>query len=205
MTPKTERAARTLHWLCIFSMLAVVAHLQFIHVDLGKLGLFAGPALGLLLVTLWTASSPVLVFDLATNRQRTSDKTRVFVTAGGCVVPLALALYVGFERGLSPMAVASIAITVACAARLSRGRTFASGVAHLVVFAPLVAALMAPLVLPQERAAGAFSGGIIGVLVGADLLDLYRPDEPGLPIRIIGSLNSLDAILLTGLFALLMT
>jgi uncharacterized membrane protein len=60
------------------------------------------------------------------------------------------------------------------------------------------------LILSRQHAAPlAYIGGSIGVLVGADLLNLGKLRELGAPIASIGGAGTFDGIFLTGVLAVL--
>lgn len=72
-------------------------------------------------------------------------------------------------------------------------------------FAPMTAVRVASSFVATERRATALVSGTVGVLVGADLLHLSDVGSLGSSSICIGGVDSLDAILLTGILALLLT
>ena len=62
---------------------------------------------------------------------------------------------------------------------------------------------MALILSRQQAAPLAYIGGSIGVLVGADLLNLGKLRELGAPIASIGGAGTFDGIFLTGVLAVL--
>ena len=60
------------------------------------------------------------------------------------------------------------------------------------------------MILSRQHAAPlAYIGGSIGVLIGADLLNLGKLRELGAPIASIGGAGTFDGIFLTGVLAVL--
>ncbi len=72
-------------------------------------------------------------------------------------------------------------------------------------FAPPLLAAGVALVLSRRFAAPiAYIGGSLGVLIGADLLNLGRLRSLGAPVASIGGAGTFDGIFLTGVIAVLL-
>jgi uncharacterized membrane protein len=71
--------------------------------------------------------------------------------------------------------------------------------------APLTAALSAVLLVGNGAAPVAFAGGVLGTLIGADLLHLREIEQMTPGVLSIGGAGVFDGIALCGLFALLLT
>jgi uncharacterized membrane protein len=69
----------------------------------------------------------------------------------------------------------------------------------------LVTVLVALALAPENAAPLAFAGGVLGVLVGADLFRLQDIRNMGVPIAAIGGAGTFDGIFLTGIIAVLLT
>lgn len=220
LTTKTMRWAR---WLALFGVFALLVRLDVIKIGFEKLGLSPWSATGLLLLVVVTRPLKIHIGDLTANRERLrrlpepvqkfmlqrqqgfADRTAVDMSIGGFFVPLVFVAYLAIVREL-PMAYTSLeTFFVMAVAHLSKGRRFSSGVDQSAVWAPLTAVLAASLFVATERGAAAFVSGTVGVLVGADLLHLNDIGGLGSSSICIGDVDSLDAILLTGILALLMT
>jgi uncharacterized membrane protein len=71
---------------------------------------------------------------------------------------------------------------------------------------PLVAALGAYLFCPAElRAPCAYIASTMGILIGADLLNLGKISHLGAPVASIGGAGTFDAIFLSGIIAVLLS
>lgn len=71
--------------------------------------------------------------------------------------------------------------------------------------APLTASLAALLIVDSGAAPVAFGGGVLGTLIGADLLHLREVERMTPGILSIGGAGVFDGIALCGLLALLLT
>jgi uncharacterized membrane protein len=69
---------------------------------------------------------------------------------------------------------------------------------------PLAAAITAAFISWQNTAPLAYAGGSLGVLIGADLLNLGKLQGLGAPVASIGGAGTFDGIFVTGLFAVLL-
>ena len=70
--------------------------------------------------------------------------------------------------------------------------------------APLTA-VIASVLISGNPASVAFAGGILGTLIGADLLHLHEIEQMGAGVVSIGGAGVFDGIALCGLLALLLT
>ena len=78
------------------------------------------------------------------------------------------------------------------------------GIGMPLFIAPLVAAATALFLDPANAAPLAFSSGVLGVLLGADVLRLSEIRKMGVPIASIGGAGTFDGIFLTGIIAVLL-
>ena len=125
------------------------------------------------------------------------------VNVGGAVIPTLLSFYLLtreqiFWRGL---------VAVACVAFIcNRLAEPVPGVGIAIpTFVPPIAAALVAIVLSWRNAAPlAYIGGSLGVLIGADLLNLDRIVGLGAPVAAIGGAGTFDGIFVTGLLAVLL-
>ena len=87
-----------------------------------------------------------------------------------------------------------------CSAQPVRG----VGIGLPIFVAPVVAAIVAALVSWRYAAPLAYAGGSLGVLIGADLLNLDQLQGLGLPVLSIGGAGTFDGIFVTGMMAVLL-
>jgi uncharacterized membrane protein len=122
-------------------------------------------------------------------------------------VPFALALYQLvriFNTDMILMAIIAIIINVIICYRLSEIKP---GVGIMLpVFVPgIIAALCGLILTPENPPAVAFSAGILGPLIGADLLRLPQIIRLSSGTASIGGAGTFDGIVISGFIALLLS
>lgn len=135
--------------------------------------------------------------------------TILAINVGGAIVPVLVSLYVMLVQ---PAAIVPAAIGVAIVAMVVH--RFARpvpgmGIATPMFIPPMVAALTA-LVLTGMMGGGAhvdavaFVSGVLGTLIGADLMNLNQLGSLGAPVASIGGAGTFDGVFLTGIVAVLL-
>jgi len=148
---------------------------------------------------------------LAPSWQRVRRETVIAVNVGGCVVPTLIAAWqLPFLAASGPALLAATALVsaaniTACyfAARPVPG----VGIMMPGLISPAVSLLFTWIVLPMdapERASVAFVAGILGPLVGADLLHLKEIEKVSTGLLSIGGAGTFDGIVLSGVLAALL-
>jgi len=128
--------------------------------------------------------------------------TVVAVNVGGAVVPVAVSLYLFAHGGLGLAALLAIGVVTAVVHLLARP---VAGVGVVVpgLLPPLVAATAALVLAGGAAPPVAYVAGVLGTLIGADLLNLHRVSRMGAPVVSIGGAGTFDGILLSGVIAVL--
>lgn len=138
-------------------------------------------------------------------RPEKTQTTTLAVNVGGALIPLGLSLYLisKMDFGLAlPILLVIVTVVVNRLARPVRG--LGIGVPGLVP--PLVAALGAYFLCPLElRAPCAYISSTMGILIGADLMNLRQMGQLGAPVASIGGAGTFDAIFLSGIIAVLLS
>jgi uncharacterized membrane protein len=137
--------------------------------------------------------------------QRVRRDTIIAVNVGGCLIPVALALYETghlMAVGWQPVAGLSVAIfinTLVCywMAKPIEG----VGIAMPGLFPAIVASLSALLLVPDQAPPVAFVAGVLGPLIGADLLHLRDIEKIATGVASIGGAGTFDGIVLSGIVA----
>ncbi len=134
-----------------------------------------------------------------------THQTVLAVNVGGALIPLALSIYLltKMDFGFSlPVLLVLVTLVVNRLARPVKGL----GIAVPGLVPPLVAALGAYLLCsPELRAPCAYISSTLGILVGADLLNLGKIKQLGAPVASIGGAGTFDAIFLSGIIAVLLS
>ena len=128
--------------------------------------------------------------------------TIVAVNVGGAVIPVVVSVYLLIRHQLwltGIIAIACVALVTHQLAQPVRG----VGIA-LPVFVPAIVTAITALLLSRRDAAPlAYISGSIGVLIGADLMNLGKIQGLGAPVASIGGAGTFDGIFLTGVLAVL--
>ena len=130
------------------------------------------------------------------------------VNVGGCVIPTALALYeclLVAQRGpnaLVILLIITLANVVVCF-RIARPVP-GLGITMPAFVPPLIAASFSLLLIPDFAPPVAFVAGVLGPLIGADLLHLKEVVRIAPGIASIGGAGTFDGIVLSGLAASLL-
>ena len=141
-------------------------------------------------------------------RRRVRTHIVIAVNLGGCLIPLAIALYeiVRIVQHSPQAVLAVIAITalnVGLCYRLARPIPHL-GIAMPTLVPPLAAALPSILLQPEFAPPIAFVAGVLGPLIGADLLHVQDVKHLQTSVASIGGAGTFDGIVLSGMFAALL-
>jgi len=140
-------------------------------------------------------------------------ETILAVNVGGCIIPTLLALYeIAYivDGGGRPV----LALAIAVAVNIAVCYRFATpvegvGIAMPAFIAPLAAVLVPWLLLAGDdydgiRAPVAFTAGVMGPLVGADLLNLRKITKISAGVVSIGGAGTFDGIVISSILAALL-
>ncbi len=142
-------------------------------------------------------------------RQTSSrNYTVIAVNLGGCVIPACLAVYELLRllaQGAAPLMAAlfAIAINVGICYWLARPIPN-TGIALPALVPGITAALLALLFMPDFAPPVAFAAGVLGPLIGADLLHLKDIRRIATRVASIGGAGTFDGIVISGLLATLL-
>ncbi len=135
-----------------------------------------------------------------------TDSTIVAVNVGGAVVPVLISIYLLMQMPTIVVpALIGVAIVTAIVHRFAMPVP-GMGIATPMLIPPIVAALCGYFLGSSQhhRDAVAFISGVIGTLIGADLLNLRKLRDLGAPVASIGGAGTFDGIFLTGIVAVLL-
>jgi uncharacterized membrane protein len=133
---------------------------------------------------------------------RQTHATVLAVNVGGAIIPVCLSLYLIVKHRLFLLgAIGTLLVAAVCHFLAQPVPGF--GIA-LPIFVPIIATAIIAIALSRRRAAPlAYISGSLGVLIGADLLNLGAVQSLGAPVASIGGAGTFDGIFVTGLMAVL--
>lgn len=141
------------------------------------------------------------------------NETVIAVNVGGAIIPVLISVYLltQFPSSLYPAGIGIIIVSIITyfVAKPVQG----VGIVTPALIPPLTATLVAILLplfiqtgcpIDQCRVITAYTGGVLGTLIGADLLNLRKIKALGAPVASIGGAGTFDGIFLSGFIALLL-
>jgi uncharacterized membrane protein len=200
---------------------------QFMLTALAKLGLSPPAALFILIGIIFGSSvnipikrfprdeeisvDPFVMFGfgrLFSLPRRVRRYVTLAVNVGGCVIPTALAVYECLlVAGRGPTAIMILLIVtlanIAVCFRIARPVP-GLGITMPALVPPLIAASLSLLLIPDFAPPVAFVAGVLGPLIGADLLRLKAVVKIAPAVASIGGAGTFDGIVLSGLAAALL-
>jgi uncharacterized membrane protein len=203
-----------------FSALLIFIQLGVLRYAYTRLGVSSATALLLLLASLLGASVNIPLVQLPGEQVTVAREVSFFgtdyvvpvladwpgtvvaVNVGGAVIPTLLSIYLLTKNHLWGAGVAATAcVAVVC----YETATPIAGVGISVpIFVPPLAAAIVAIIISRSAAAPlAYAGGSLGVLIGADLLNLPKLQGLGAPVASIGGAGTFDGIFLAGIIAVL--
>lgn len=135
--------------------------------------------------------------------RKVEQKTIVALNVGGGLIPTLLAVY-ELTRS-DPFAILIVTVIVTFVSYFSAQIVPGIGIQMNALVAPLTASLAAWFIVGTGAAPVAFAGGVLGTLIGADLLHLREIERMTAGVLSIGGAGVFDGIAMCGLFALLLT
>jgi uncharacterized membrane protein len=199
---------------------AIAVKVGMARAALDQLGLSAESAMLLLLMTVACRSVSLRLCTMRGGRQRLKrfpeviqravlkwrkpfiEETAVALNVGGVLIPLGISLYELLHASLGPSLLWIASIFVVGVTQIVRRKAIC-GVRPFVLVAPVVALLLGWSLGAEHRAAFTYVSGFVGILAGADLLELHDLQNIGIREVVIGGDASFDAIFLNQMFSLL--
>jgi uncharacterized membrane protein len=129
-----------------------------------------------------------------------SGKQIIAINVGGAIIPILICFYLLPKAPLLKTIIAT-AISTFVVYKLARPIPMI-GVGLPIFIPPLAAVLLAFLFSPRNPLPVAYISGVMGVLIGADLLNLRCLNSPG--VMSIGGAGVFDGIFLVGIISALL-
>lgn len=212
--------------LLVFFLLAMfIAALLQVHlfeIAFAKLGISPEMSLLLLIGTLFGSGINIPVYSVHTQaaghlvptpdhkmiweiyQPARAGKTVIAVNVGGCLIPLGLSLYFISLQVNNPLFILLGVGAIAALSHKTSQLIPGMGVGMPILIAPITAAVFALVIDPTHAAHLAYISGVLGVLLGADILKLKAITQLGAPVAAIGGAGTFDGIFITGIIAALL-
>ncbi len=142
---------------------------------------------------------PIVVWERGRRR------TILALNIGGALVPLTLSAFLILKFGaiFSWRVLVGISVVTLVCWKLARPVP-GVGIVMPAPIPPIVSALVATFLGGGNTAALAYVSGVVGVLLGADLMNMRKVYRLGAPVVSIGGAGTFDGIFLTGIFSVLL-
>jgi len=132
------------------------------------------------------------------------QKTTLAVNVGGALIPVLIVFYEIIRLLVAKMYPLLLQSFLATVVVLTVCYFFSKpikglGIGIPVLIPPISAAISAWILSPQNPAIAAYISGVLGTLIGADLLKINKIKELGAPIASIGGAGTFDGIFITGI------
>lgn len=189
-------------------------HIQLAGAALRKLGI--SPNIAVLIIFLCLIGSTINIplitrpvesteslsysFDYPGLPPQLAGKQTIAINVGGAIIPLLICLYLLRKAPLGKTIFATIICSLVVH-NLARPVPMV-GVAVPVFIPPLVAATLALILSPRNPTPVAYVSGVLGVIIGADLMNFNCLSTPG--VMSIGGAGVFDGIFLVGVISALL-
>lgn len=204
-------------FILFLPVLFLLGYFHVVTLGFEKLGI--SPEITLILLFLILIGSAVNI-PLTKKKLRYVEESRFFglwkvpkieaqfvaINLGGAVIPILLSFYFLFlswqeSINLKPLLIAMILMAVLAKflARIIPGK----GIVLPAFVPPVFSAILAMLLAPEFPAVCAFVSGTLGVLIGADILNLRKVQKMGGFVS-IGGAGVFDGIFLVGIISALL-
>lgn len=127
----------------------------------------------------------------------------IFVNVGGAIIPTVLSLYFLPKAPLVPALGATLIVIII--SKLLARPVPGVGITMPALVPPVLSAILALILAPENPAPVAYISGVLGTLIGADLLNLSRIKEIESLAVSIGGAGVFDGVFLVGIIAVLLT
>lgn len=130
--------------------------------------------------------------------------TTIAVNVGGALIPTVACIYLLAQAPLMTVVYSLVGVAVVAAVTKLVARPVKGvGIMTPAFVPPLAAAITAVLIAPGATLVVAYVSGVLGTLIGADLLNLGKLGGLGAPVASIGGAGTFDGVFLSGIIAVL--
>ncbi len=137
------------------------------------------------------------------------NTTLLAVNLGGAIIPVFLSILILWSMAIHSSYILMLKSLIGIAIVSAVSYLFARpvkgmGIALPAFLPPIVAAITAIFISPENPVPVAYIAGTMGTLIGADLLHLKDIEKLGAPVASIGGAGTFDGIFLSGIIAVLL-
>ena len=209
-------------FLLLFPFIWILVTLDVLEIAVAKLGFSPGVALVLFMavlvgstinIPLYTVKSITPIIpdfqDMWLQQfwgiplKKVQQKTIIALNVGGGLIPVILAIYELIRS--DALAIFWVTVIVTIVSYFSAQIVPGIGIQMNALVSPLTAVISAIIIAEPLASSVAFAGGILGTLIGADLLHLKEIERMSAGVLSIGGAGVFDGIAMCGLLALLLT
>jgi uncharacterized membrane protein len=204
-------------FILLLPVFLFIIHIEIIKIALSKLGLSPFSTFSIILLSLIGSGINIPIYSrqasfIPPSREffflfqpfglpQFQTEQVIAINLGGAIIPILLCLYLLPKAPLLPTLFATIISTFICF-KLSKVIP-GLGVTIPALIPPIVSVLLAFLFSPSNKIPVAYISGVLGVLIGADLMNLPNlPPYPG--VMSIGGAGVYDGIFLVGVISVLL-
>jgi uncharacterized membrane protein len=204
-------------FILLLPVFLFIIHIEIIKIALAKIGLSPVSAFFIIILSLIGSGINIPIYSrqaslIPPSREfffllqpfgcpQLQTEQIIAINFGGAIIPVLLCLYLLPKTPLLPTLFATIISTFICF-KLSRVVP-GIGITIPALIPPVVSVLLAFLFSPTNKIPVAFISGVLGVLIGADLMNL--PNLPAYPgVMSIGGAGVYDGIFLVGIISVLL-
>ncbi|MGB9959878.1 MAG: DUF1614 domain-containing protein [Candidatus Bathyarchaeales archaeon] len=130
--------------------------------------------------------------------------TIVAINVGGALIPTLVSVYLLWKVPSTLIYALAGIFIVAVVTHLVARPVKGLGIATPAFIPPLAAALVAYVLPSGARAVIAYTSGVLGTLIGADIANLHKIPKLGAKIASIGGAGTFDGVFLSGILAVLL-
>ena len=131
--------------------------------------------------------------------------TTIAVNVGGALIPTAVSIYLLATAATSILLFSLLGVFIVTVVTRAVARPVKGvGIVTPAFIPPLAAAAVALILSSNAPVTVAYVSGVLGTLIGADLLNLRAIPKLGAPVASIGGAGTFDGVFLSGILAVLL-
>ena len=200
-------------FILFLPILFILGYFHIVTIGFEKLGLSSTATILVLFLMLFGSGINIpltrqQVFEVEESsffglfKRKTQRVRGLTINLGGAIIPVLLSIYFLTKVSLKPVLIATLLMVLVTKylARIIPGR----GIVIPFLIPPLLALFFALILAPEFPAPCAFVSGVLGTLIGGDILNLRRAIKLSPGLISIGGAGAFDGIFLVGIISALL-